>query len=99
MHRFRLRDGHPQSDQFGSWYHGCSTEHHRKTAKDNQPKSSDRAKYHENYFELDGDIVVSGTSASFPVKIGSYTSEATTVKQWKAEKVGDQWLLSETPLP
>ena len=67
--------------------------------KDNAPKSSDKAKYAANYFEIEGDIVVSGTTANFPVKISSYTTEDTRQMQWKAEKVGDTWLLSDTPLP
>ena len=63
------------------------------------PASGDRKKFADNIFEVSGPINVSGSTASFTVKIRPYTSENSVEKQWKATKEGNKWLLSEAPLP
>ena len=63
------------------------------------PKSSDLKKFSSNSFEVADTITVTGNTASFNVNISPYTSEAVVTKPWKAEKVGDEWKLSDTPLP
>jgi hypothetical protein len=63
------------------------------------PKEADRKRFSENRFEVSGPINVTGSSASFTVKMGLYTSENSVEKTWKATKEGKKWLLSEAPLP
>ena len=67
--------------------------------KESAPKSADLKKYSGNMFEIAGDISISGDTASFPVKISSYSSDASVEKQWKATKQDGKWKLSDTPLP
>lgn len=67
--------------------------------RDGAPSSGDVKKYKARYFELDGDVTVSGDSATFPVKVGQYKSPGTAVAQWKATKVDGNWKLADAPLP
>ena len=53
----------------------------------------------EHNFRINGDITVTGTTASFVVEIGNYEDGQVVEKTWKATKDGDAWKLSDTPLP
>lgn len=67
--------------------------------KEAAPKSSDLKDYANNYFSVDGDINVTGSTATFSVKVMNYESGAEKTANWKAVKEGDKWLLSEAPVP
>ena len=64
-----------------------------KFTKDAAPKSSDQAKMKKAYFDIDGDINVSGETANFQVKVSGGPPVA-----WKAVSQDGFWLLSETPM-
>ena len=64
-----------------------------KFTKDAAPKSSDQAKMKKAYFDIDGDINVSGETANFQVKVSGGPPVA-----WKAVSQDGVWLLSETPM-
>jgi hypothetical protein len=66
--------------------------------KDAWPSSSDRKKYADHMFDIDGDITVTGDTATFPIKITNYETQASSTATWKAQKVDGTWLLSDAPV-
>ena len=58
----------------------------------------DREKFAKLGFDVAGEISISGDTATFPVKIIDYEKETDTTVTWKAQKVGEEWKLSEAPL-
>jgi hypothetical protein len=49
-------------------------------------------------FDIDGDITVTGDTATFPIKITNYETQASSTATWKAQKVDGTWLLSDAPV-
>jgi hypothetical protein len=66
---------------------------------DAAPSSADAQKMGKHNFRINGDINVTGTTASFVVEIGNYEDGQVVEKTWTATKVGEEWKLSDTPLP
>lgn len=66
--------------------------------KEAAPSNSDREKFAKLGFDVAGEISISGDTATFPVKIIDYEKETDTTVTWKAQKVGEEWKLSEAPL-
>lgn len=69
--------------------------------KESAPTATMAQKYKSRMFQIDYDseITVSGDTATMNVKVFTYDDPPTeTVETWKAQKVGDDWKLSDAPL-
>jgi hypothetical protein len=84
-------------------YSGSSERLRTLFTKEGAPSGSAVPKYGQYmYYVADGtQISVTGTSATVPVTMTRTGEESPTPveKQWKVEKVGDEWKLSDAPLP
>ena len=66
--------------------------------KDAAPSSSALKGYKDSFFSVNGDVVISGTTATIPVKATSYSSGAEAIVSWTATKDGDKWKLTQAPV-
>lgn len=66
--------------------------------KDAAPNQAKVQQFKESFFAIEGDVAVSGTTATIPVRVNSYASGPGPLVTWKATKEGDDWKLSDAPL-
>jgi hypothetical protein len=66
--------------------------------KDAAPSQAEMKDYSSHYFQVTGDVSVTGDTATIPVKVASYSSDSTANVTWKAAKDSGKWKLTDAPV-